>query len=185
MGGDTARRTRISIKRIINFLVLFLSSQRIELYYLAAVGSAQPQTLDRQEKRRTVMRGLKQFFRMIVAAVVCFTVSVFSGNKKEKIMNLLGNGQNKGANANKNGVFETSLDVSSSVGNQMGGNVLSYSKSNGAVCRAASVLEKHIRQNAFVGMKFKPYYENRKLVKMGYRFLGPGDSSGGLYEASG
>lgn len=131
------------------------------------------------------MSGLKQFFRMIVAAVVCFTVSVFSGNKEEKIMNLLSNGQNKGANANKNRVFGTSSNVSASVGNRTDGNVLSDSKSNGAVCCAAPVLEKQMRQNAFVGMKFKPYYENLKLAKMRYRFLGPGDSSGRLYEASG
>ena len=131
------------------------------------------------------MRGLKQFFRMIVATVVCFTVSVFSGNKKEKIMNLLNNGQNKGANANKNRVLGTSFNAPTSVRNQMDGNALSYSKSNGTVCCAAPVLEKQMRQNAFVGMEFKPYYENRKLAKMRYRFLGPGDSSGGLYEASG
>lgn len=131
------------------------------------------------------MRGLKQFFRMIVAAVVCFTVSVFSGNKEEKIMNLLSNGQNKGTNGNKHRVFGTASNVFNSVGNRTGRNVSGYFKNKGMVCHAASVLEKQMRQNAFMSMEFKPYYENLKLAKMRYRFLGPGDSCGRLYEASG
>lgn len=31
------------------------------------------------------MRGLKEFFRVIVAAVICFGVRLFGGNKKEMV----------------------------------------------------------------------------------------------------
>ncbi len=112
------------------------------------------------------MRGLKQFFRMIVAAVVCFTVSVFSGSKKEKIMELLDQGKNKEANAN-----------------QAESNVVYPFKSSEAAYCAESVLKEQIPQ--LLDIELKRDYGSMKLKKMNYRFLGPGDSSARLYEASG
>lgn len=112
------------------------------------------------------MRGLKQFFRMIVAAVVCFTVSVFSGSKKEKIMELLNQGKNKEANAN-----------------QAESNVVYPFKSSEAAYCAESVLKEQIPQ--LLDIELKRDYGSMKLKKMNYRFLGPGDSSARLYEASG
>ena len=78
----------ISIKRIKSSFIFWL-------YFLRSRGKCAAPDVGQARKRRTVMRGLKQFFRMIVAAVVCFTVSVFSGSKKEKIMELLDQGKNK------------------------------------------------------------------------------------------
>ncbi len=112
------------------------------------------------------MRGLKQFFRMIVAAVVCFTVSVFSGSKKEKIMELLDQGKNKGANAN-----------------QAESNVVYPFKSSEAAYCTEPVLKEQIPQ--LLDIELKRDHGSMKLKKMNYRFLGPGDSSARLYEASG
>ena len=67
------------------------------------------------------MRGLKEFFRVIVAAVICFGARLFGGNKKEMVWE-----ENTLTKQNRNS--EGKIQKTTETGNK---NVLSY----GSGCR--------------------------------------------------
>lgn len=116
------------------------------------------------------MKRLKEFFKMIVTAVICFTMSVFTRNKaEEKIVRVLGSGNN---------VLRCVGGQADAVVN--GGN-WENRNSNAFLCNRRSLFCSH-RSNV---IEFRRYRRRLRLKKMLRWFQGPGDSKGKLFEASG
>lgn len=116
------------------------------------------------------MKGLKEFFKMIVTAVICFTMSAFTRNQaEEKIVRVLSGGKIMFGRVGGNGTAV------------MTGNGWKTVGSNAFLCNNKNLLSGN--KNNII--EFQGYRRRLRLKKMLRWFQGPGDSREKLFEASG